>query len=177
MSLSKQGVALMNMCVIAWLHCIIVCLFLELHDSIKNQHQDVYIERQQAEMTSGVFNVPLPPNLTGLNLMYWTLVEIFNKWQEEYRLYIGYIKTTISILALLWIFGTNLIIESYSIYDRIFFVELIANLIAIVVIGLTVQNLVSLGHLVIRGWGLNSATTNPTLTSSKYTKYANIRMK
>ena len=111
----------------------------------------MYIERQQAEMTSGVFNVPLPPNLTGLNLMCWTLVEIFNKWQEEYRLYIGYIKTTISILALLWIFGTNLIIESYSIYDRIFFVELIANLIAIVVIGLTVQNLVSLGHLVIRG--------------------------
>ena len=78
----------------------VYCLLLELHDSIKNQHQDVYIERQQAEMTSGIFNVPLPPNLTGLNLVCWTLVESFNKWHEENRSYINYIRITISILAL-----------------------------------------------------------------------------
>ena len=153
---------------LAWL-----CLFSELHDSIKNQHHDVYIERQQAEMTSGIFNVPLPPNLTGLNLICWTLVDIFNEWQEEY---IGYIEITISTLALLWIFGTVLIELFYfnSVYKGIFFVRLIFNLISIAVIGLMVQCLLG---LVVRGWGLNSATTNHTLTSSKYIKYANIRKK
>ena len=87
-------------------------------------------------MTSDIFNVPLPPNLTGLNLMCWTLVEISNKWQDEHQLYIRYIKT-ISILALLWIFGTNLIKIFYFkfIYDEIFFLKLIVNLITIAVIG------------------------------------------
>ncbi len=33
----------------------------ELHNSIDNQHQDVYIQRQQVEMISGIFNEPLPP--------------------------------------------------------------------------------------------------------------------
>ena len=33
----------------------------ELHDSIEDQYQDVYIQRQQAEMNSGIFNEPLPP--------------------------------------------------------------------------------------------------------------------
>ena len=33
----------------------------ELHDSIEDQHQDVYIQRQQDEMASGIFNEPLPP--------------------------------------------------------------------------------------------------------------------
>ena len=33
----------------------------ELHDSIEDQHQDLYIQRQQAEMNSGIFNEPLPP--------------------------------------------------------------------------------------------------------------------
>ena len=110
----------------------------------------MYIERKEAEMTSGIFNVPLPPNLTGLNLMCWTLVEIFNKWQEEYRLHTSYMKIAISILAPLWIFGTILIdlIESATIYDGIFFVKLIANLIVIAVIGLMVQ---CLRRLVVRG--------------------------
>ena len=49
----------------------------ELHDSIEDQHQDVYIQRQQAEMNSGIFNEPLPP-------MRRTLLEIFNQWQEEW---------------------------------------------------------------------------------------------
>ena len=107
----------------------------------------MYIERQQAEMTSGIFNVPLPPNLTGLNLMYWTLVDIFNKWQEEY---IGYIEITISTLALLWIFGTVLIELFYfnSVYNGIFFVRLIFNLISIAVIVLMVQCIL---RLVVRG--------------------------
>ena len=49
----------------------------ELHDSIEDQYQDVYIQRQQAEMNSGIFNEPLPP-------MRRTLLEIFNQWQEEW---------------------------------------------------------------------------------------------
>ena len=32
----------------------------ELHDYIEDQHQDVYVERQQDEMNSGIFNLPLP---------------------------------------------------------------------------------------------------------------------
>ena len=32
----------------------------ELHDLIEDQHQDVYIQRQQDEMNSGIFNEPLP---------------------------------------------------------------------------------------------------------------------
>ena len=49
----------------------------ELHDFIEDQYQDVYIQRQQAEMNSGIFNEPLPP-------MRRTLLEIFNQWQEEW---------------------------------------------------------------------------------------------
>ena len=48
----------------------------ELHDSIEDQHQDVYILRQQAEMNSGIFNLPLPP-------VRRTVVEIVNEWAEE----------------------------------------------------------------------------------------------
>jgi hypothetical protein len=48
----------------------------ELHDSIEDQHQDEYIQRQQAEMNSGIFNFPLPP-------LRRTLVEIVNEWVEE----------------------------------------------------------------------------------------------
>ena len=44
----------------------------ELHDSIEDQHQDVYIQRQQAEMASGIFNLPLPP-------VHGTVVEIFDE--------------------------------------------------------------------------------------------------
>ena len=33
----------------------------ELHNFIENQHQNVYIQRQQVEMISGIFNEPLPP--------------------------------------------------------------------------------------------------------------------
>ena len=32
----------------------------ELHDHIEDQYQDVYIQRQQAEMNTGIFNEPLP---------------------------------------------------------------------------------------------------------------------
>ena len=35
------------------------------------------MERQQVEMTSGIFNEPLPP-------MRRTLAENFNEWQEEW---------------------------------------------------------------------------------------------
>ena len=49
----------------------------ELHDSIEDQHQDVYIQRQQAEMASGIFNLPLPP-------VRRTVAEIVNEWVEEW---------------------------------------------------------------------------------------------
>ena len=48
----------------------------ELHDSIEDQHQDLYIQRQQAEMNSGIFNLPLPP-------VRRTVAEIVNEWVEE----------------------------------------------------------------------------------------------
>ena len=100
----------------------------------------MYIERQQAEMTSGIFNVPLPPNLTGLNLMCLTggdFQQMARRVSIIYKLY----KKTISILALLWIFGTILIdlIERATIYDGIF---------SIAVVGLMVQCLL---RLVVRG--------------------------
>ena len=49
----------------------------ELHDSIEVQHQDVYIQRQQAEMILGIFNLPLPP-------VRCTVAEIVNEWVEEW---------------------------------------------------------------------------------------------
>ena len=49
----------------------------ELHNFIENQHQNVYIQRQQVEMISGIFNEPLPP-------VRRTLLEIFDQWQEEW---------------------------------------------------------------------------------------------
>ena len=114
-------------------------------------------------MTSGIFNVPLPPNLTGLNLMCWTLVEIFNKWQDEHQLYIRYIKT-ISILALLWIFGTNLIKIFYFkfIYDEIFFLKLIVNLITIAVIGYPVIGMMMMIEFYFRSRSIQKA--QPYLT-------------
>ena len=48
----------------------------ELHDSIEDQHQDVYIQREQDEMNSGIFNLPLPP-------VRRTVAEIVNEWVEE----------------------------------------------------------------------------------------------
>ena len=48
----------------------------ELHDSIEDQHQDEYIQRQQAEMNSDIFNLPLPP-------VRRTLGEFVNEWLEE----------------------------------------------------------------------------------------------
>ena len=48
----------------------------ELHDSIEDQHQDEYIQRQQAEMNSGIFNLPLPP-------VRRTVGEFVNEWLEE----------------------------------------------------------------------------------------------
>ena len=48
----------------------------ELHDSIEDQHQDLYIQRQQVEMNSGIFNLPLPP------VRRRTLAELINEWSE-----------------------------------------------------------------------------------------------
>ena len=126
------------------------CLFSELHDSILNQHHEVYIERLEVEATSGIFNVPLPPNLTGLNLICWSLVEIINNWKEEYQSYIRNLKLAISIVWLFMIFSINLVklIITATIYDGIFLAKLIFDLIAIGVIKLIIQ---CLPRLVVRG--------------------------
>jgi hypothetical protein len=49
----------------------------ELHESIEDRHHDVYIQRQEAEMISGIFNEPLPP-------VRHTVAEIENEWVEEW---------------------------------------------------------------------------------------------
>ena len=53
----------------------------ELHDSIEDQHQDLYIQRQQVEMNSGIFNLPLPlpPVLPPVDR---TFADLFNEFQE-----------------------------------------------------------------------------------------------
>ena len=51
----------------------------ELHDSIEDQHQDLYIQRQEDEMNSGIFNLPLPPVLPPVRR---TFADLFNEFQE-----------------------------------------------------------------------------------------------
>ena len=69
----------------------------ELHDSIEDQHQDEYIQRQQAEMNSGIFNLPLPP-------VRRTVGEFVNEWLEE-SLTPYVVELTIEILNILTLFG------------------------------------------------------------------------
>ena len=54
----------------------------ELHDSIEDQHQDLYIQRQEDEMNSGIFNLPLPPVLPPVRR---TFEDLFNEFQEFQR--------------------------------------------------------------------------------------------
>ena len=95
----------------------------------------MYTERQQAEVTSGIFDVPLP-----LNPMRCTLVEICNTWQEEYltppdptRAIL--IPTLLMIFRLLHTVLTE-VIETVTIYEGFFF--------ALAVVGLIVQWLMRL---------------------------------
>ena len=99
----------------------------------------MYIERQQAGVTSGIFDVPLP-----LNPMRCTLVEIFNTWQEEYLTPLNPTRafvfpTLLMMFRLLYtvLINFNEVIETVSIYERMFF----AKLIAVAVGGLIVQYL------------------------------------
>ena len=91
----------------------------------------MYTERQQAEVTSGIFDVPLP-----LNPMRCTLVEICNTWQEEYLTPPNPTRA-ILIPTLLMIFR---LLYTFTIYKGIFF----AKLIAVAVGGLIVQCLLCL---------------------------------
>ena len=87
----------------------------ELQNFIENQHQDVYIQRQEVEMISGIFNEPLPP-------VRRTLSEIFNQWQEEW---LTPDLLLVAMLILMWLlqFGfilmLNLIFDQISIHDRL----------------------------------------------------------
>ena len=69
----------------------------ELHDSIEDQHQDEYIQRQQAEMNSGIFNLPLPP-------VRRTLGEFVNEWLEE-SLTPDLVELVMLILQILFLIG------------------------------------------------------------------------
>ena len=75
----------------------------ELHHSIEDQHQDLYIQRQQAEMNSGIFNLPLPP-------VRRTLAEIVNEWVEE-SLTPELVLLAMVILSLLIQFGLILVLK------------------------------------------------------------------
>ena len=86
----------------------------------------MYIERQQAEVTSGIFDVPLP-----LNPMRCTLVEIFNTWQEEYLTPLNPTRAFV-IPTLLMIFR---LLYTITKFKGMFF----AKLIAVAVSGLIVQ--------------------------------------
>ena len=77
----------------------------ELHDSIEDQHQDVYILRQQAEINSGIFNLPLPP-------VRRTIAEIVNEWVEESLTPDLLLVAMLSlILTLLILFGIILMVK------------------------------------------------------------------
>ena len=75
----------------------------ELHDSIEDQHQDVFIQRQQAEMNSGIYNLPLPP-------VRRTVAEIDNEWAEE-SLTPDLLLVAMVILTLLILFGIILMMK------------------------------------------------------------------
>ena len=75
----------------------------ELHDSIEDQHQDVYIQREQDEMNSGIFNLPLPP-------VRRTVLEIVNEWVEE-SLTPDLLLVAMVILTLLILFGIILMMK------------------------------------------------------------------
>ena len=78
-------------------------LFSELHGFIANEHQDVYIQRQQDEMNSGIFNLPLPP-------VRRTVLEIVNEWVEE-SLTPDLLLLAMVILSLLIQFGIILMMK------------------------------------------------------------------
>ena len=86
----------------------------------------MYIVRQQAEVTSGIFDVPLP-----LNPMHRTLVEIFNTWHEKYFIPLNPTRAFV-IPTLLMIFR---LLYTIIIYKPMFF----AKLIAVAVGGLIIQ--------------------------------------
>ena len=99
----------------------------------------MYIERQQAEVTSGIFNVSLP-----LNPIRCTLVEIFNTWKEEYLIPLTptrafVIPTLLMVFRLLYTVLINFteVIETITMEEGMFF----AKLIAVAVSGLIVQYL------------------------------------
>ena len=72
--------------------------FSELQDSIETQYEDVYIQRQQDEMASGIFNEPLPP-------VRGTLAEIFHFRQGLFLLLLSMVSLMVLIqFAIIFIF-------------------------------------------------------------------------
>ena len=90
----------------------------ELHDSIEDQHQDVYIQRQQAEMASGIFNLPLPP-------VHGTVVEIFNELTRWfllaaflYLLLLAILTLTAAMFNLMDLIESGVTLMLNPIYDQ-----------------------------------------------------------
>ena len=108
----------------------------ELHDSIEDQHQDAYIQRQQAEMNSGIFNWPLPPmRRTAL-----TVAEIVNEWEEEsYR----YPRS----LALLTSYLIRNLLKLFSI---IFMMVVAIALLILILMAIISMTVVKIEELILR---------------------------
>ena len=90
----------------------------ELHDSIEDQHQDAYIQREEAEMASGIYNEPLPP-------VRGTVVEIFNELTRWfllaaflYLLLLAILTLTAAMFNLMDLIESGVILMLNLIYDQ-----------------------------------------------------------
>ena len=90
----------------------------ELHDSIEDQHQDAYIQREEAEMASGIYNEPLPP-------VRGTVVEIFNELTRWfllaaflYLLLLAILTLTAAMFNLMDLIESGVILMLNPIYDQ-----------------------------------------------------------
>ena len=90
----------------------------ELHDSIEDQHQDAYIQREEAEMASGIYNEPLPP-------VRGTVVEIFNELTRWfllaaflYLLLLAILTLTAAMFNLMDLIESGVTLMLNPIYDQ-----------------------------------------------------------
>jgi hypothetical protein len=116
-----------------------ILFFSELQDSIETQYEDVYIQRQQDEMASGIFNEPLPP-------VRRTLADFFNFRQGLFLLQLSGILLSMVSLMILILILMSLIYGVY--YHRILiqygiiliFLMPMALLLVLIQIGIILMN-------------------------------------
>jgi hypothetical protein len=85
----------------------------ELHDSIENHYQDVYFQRQQTEMNSGIYNLPLPKPLPPVRR---TVTEIVNEWVDEWLTPDQQLIVMVTLMVLVQVQIIHLL---YLIYDHV----------------------------------------------------------